>query len=125
MLQYPLSRLFRWLPIAAPARAVLFRLGLGLFLPAAGSATAAAVTGATALRLPDAVPRRELDFELVELVPLRIRAIPLRNREQFTQATAGIGGRRGRRGRGLFLIHVLRHMSWATEPDTPVPLRDR
>lgn len=124
MLRYPLLSLFRLLPISAPARAVLFRLGLRLFLPAAGSATAA-VTSTTALRLADAVPRRKLDFELVDLVPLRIRAIPLRNREQFAQSTAGIGGRGGRRGGGLFLIHVLRHISCAEKPGTPVPPRDR
>ena len=64
---------------------------------AAGPGIAGVVRGVppgTLLRIVRSIARSELDFKLVELVPLSVSTLPLRYREQLLKALAG-GNRLG------------------------------
>src|SRR6267378_5090834 len=84
-------------PISAPAPGLLAEPASILAVWAAAGPGIAGVVG----RVPPAlvrsvlsIARSELDFELVQLVPLGVGALPLRYREQLLKALAG-GNRLG------------------------------
>src|SRR3989442_914905 len=90
--------------IAEPAALLAVRVAAGPGVPRGrGSVPPGAL-----LRCVLSIARSELDFKLIELVPLGFGSLPLRDREQFLQALTG--------GNGL-----LRGIHGGIIPDVPGP----